>query len=259
MTTQNRINITTVVIVGLACLFVLPGLAQAGYNVSGYILNPYTGEGIPYVCVCIPTLGICDYTDANGYYNFTNISDGTYTMKACIAIFQCNTSSLVVNGAHITNNNITLTHYREMASESDKAPYLDEAAFEMLMDSMGIPYYEGQYGIYNESMHPWTWDENECANVSNSTFYEFNFSIFAYAIALPFTAIMGNLFFVFLFGIPFLMMWLRQESMNVPLALGIILAAGIFMFLPPEYVISAMGIMALAIVGAIYLVFKERS
>jgi hypothetical protein len=226
---------------------------------SCFIINPYTHEGIPYVCVCIPSLQKCEYTDSFGSYDFSDLEDGTYTVKACTAQFQCVEQAITVSDGIIYGCNITLTHQREMANESDHVDLLDESAFQMIMHSLGVPFWSGKYGVYNESEHPWTWGEEECDNMSGYPSYVFNFSMFTYAISMPFTLIMGNLFFVLLFSLPFLMLWLRQESMNIPVVVGIILGAGIFLFLPAEYELAAKGILAVALTGGLFLVLKDRS
>jgi len=219
----------------LFCLLVLPTIASAGYNVSGYVLNPYTGEGEQYVCVVIPDLGIYAYTNASGYYSFANVSNGTFEMHSCIAIYQCNTTTLIVNGSIITNFNVALSHYREKATESDKAELLDDAAFLSLMESFGVRTWSGQYGEWNETDGGWTWGEEECVDQSNKTIDIFDWGLFTQTVAMPFTAIMGNIFFVFLFGMPFLMQWLRQENIVIPCIIGIILGSVLIVFLPVEY------------------------
>lgn len=248
------------ILIGITlCLFVLPGIASAGYNVSGYIINPYTGEGVQYVCVVLPDLGVYAYTNASGYYSFTNISDGTYTMHSCIAIFQCNMTSLVVNGAIVSNFNVTLIHYREKATDSDKAELLDETAFKSLMESFGVRTWEGQYGEWNESSGGWTWGEGECIDQQSKVINIFDWAIFSATIAMPFTAIMGNIFFVFLFGTPFLMQWLRQENMIVPCVTGILLGSILIGFLPVEYHLLSCLFIGICITGILYVGLKERS
>ena len=248
------------IVIGMTlCLLVLPAVASAGYNVSGYIINPYTGEGVQYVCVVLPDLGIYRYTNATGYYSFTNLSNGTYAMHSCIAIFQCNTTSLVVNGAIISNFNVSLSHSREKATDSDKAELLGETAFKSLMESFGVRTWEGQYGEWNETGGAWTWGEGECIDQSNKTINIFDWALFSGTIAMPFTAIMGNVFFVFLFGMPFLAQWLRQENMIVPCVTGIILGAVLIGFLPVEFHLMSVLFIGICITGILYIGLKERS
>lgn len=248
------------IVIGVAlCLFVLPGIASAGYNVSGYIDDCYGNGGIQYVCVVLPTSGVYSYTNASGYYSFTNVSNGTYQMHSCIAIFQCNTTSLVVNGANITNFNVTLCHYRVKADAGNKAELLDETAFKSLMESFGVRTWEGQYGEWNESSGGWTWGEAECVDQQSKTINIFDWAIFAETISMPFVLAMGNIFFLFLFSMPFLMQWLRQESMIVPCVVGIILGSILIGFLPVEFHLLSCVFIGLCITGILYIGLKERS
>lgn len=224
--------------------------------ISGFVLNPYSGAGVAKACVVIEALGLHGYTNATGYYEFSggSFGVGNYELHTCIATYECNTTTVTVpTDGYI---NITLSHSREKATSSDKVEKLDESAFQSLMDSFGVRTWEGQYG---DNGSDYTWGEDECCEQSNKTIGLFDFELFAISISMPYTMIAGNIFFVFIIGLPFLMYWLRQESSVVPSAIAIILGAVILAFLPPEFHLLAVVAIALTVTGGLYVLLKERS
>jgi len=86
----------------------------------------------------------------------------------------------------------------------------------------------------------------------------FNFTQSMSALSLPYTSMLGNLFFLFLFGMPFLMAWIRQNNTAIPMVWGLVVGGSMLLFLPLEYRFTATLILVLAIVGGLWMVFKER-
>lgn len=217
-------------------LFLVVSTASAG-TISGYILEPYNSNPVEYACVC--GNDTCDETNSAGYYELTGVTGGPHTIIACIAIYYCNTTTASEGD---TNKNITLTLEREKTNES--VSMLDEEAYEMLMESWGARFH---------------WDnETDCDEMTSQNM-SYNFTLFNMAIAEPYVNIMGSLFFFFVFSMPFLMMYLRQENVLIPSINGIILGSMILGFLPAEFHLPAIAFIALSIVGILYIALKERT
>ena len=75
----------------------------------------------------------------------------------------------------------------------------------------------------------------------------------------PYTDLIGPFFYVIVFAIPFLMQWLRQGSMAVPAAIGIILGGIMLAKTPAEYHLAAIAFIALSILAVVWGVIKDRS
>jgi PKD repeat protein len=81
---------------------------------------------------------------------------------------------------------------------------------------------------------------------------------YAKVMVLPYKDIMGNVVFVFLFGLPFLMTWLNQGRIIIPLVWGIILGFGMLSFLPPAFYLTALAIIAIGVTGIMFILYKKR-
>lgn len=68
----------------------------------------------------------------------------------------------------------------------------------------------------------------------------------------------GDLFFVFLFGIIFVMMWIRQESVVIPATIGVMLGGVMIAMLPAEWHRIATAFIMLGVVGVLYTIYKSR-
>lgn len=78
------------------------------------------------------------------------------------------------------------------------------------------------------------------------------------AVEQPYTAAIGALFFAIIFAIPFLMQWIRQGSMAIPGALGVILGGFMLTQTPAEYHLVAVAFIALGILGTVWGIIKDR-
>lgn len=78
------------------------------------------------------------------------------------------------------------------------------------------------------------------------------------AVEQPYTTAIGSLFYVIVFAIPFLMQWLRQGSMAIPAAIGIILGGIMLSKTPAEYHLVAVALIALSILAIVWGIIKER-
>lgn len=75
----------------------------------------------------------------------------------------------------------------------------------------------------------------------------------------PYTDAIGPFFYVIIFAIPFVMQWLRQGSMAVPAAIGIILGGIMLAKTPAEYHLAAIAFIALSILAVVWGVIKDRN
>lgn len=81
---------------------------------------------------------------------------------------------------------------------------------------------------------------------------------FTGAIAYPYTERVGSIFYLFLFGLPLLMIYIRQDSINIPATILFMFGAVILFLLPPQWMMIGEALMALALFGAMYKIYKER-
>lgn len=82
--------------------------------------------------------------------------------------------------------------------------------------------------------------------------------LFVSALTLPFTSNIGNFFYLFLYGLPLVVIWIRQEKALIPAGLGIIFGAFFLGQLPESYVGVAVLFIILTVFGIIYSLYKER-
>ena len=73
-----------------------------------------------------------------------------------------------------------------------------------------------------------------------------------------YTDVWGKAFYLFIFGVPLLMLWIRQENVIIPTVLGMIIGVAGFSFLPPEYRYTSVMFLALSFAGIIFLIYKSR-
>ena len=95
-------------------------------------------------------------------------------------------------------------------------------------------------------------------DLKNST-RAFDFPGFLSASILPFTDIVGNLFWLFVWIIIFVAYWIRQKKMTFPTVMALIFGGVIIAMLPEEYQIYAKGLIAVGIFAVLYFLFTKRS
>lgn len=85
-----------------------------------------------------------------------------------------------------------------------------------------------------------------------------DFTEFTEAIAAPYIHMIGSVFFLFLFGLPLLMIYIRQDSIHIPATFMFLFGAFVLVLMPPQFVMIGTALLALALFGAIYSYVKER-
>lgn len=81
---------------------------------------------------------------------------------------------------------------------------------------------------------------------------------FLSATVLPFTTVIGAMFYVLIWGIYFAMVWIRQESVYVPSVVGLIVGMVLFVFLPSNFAVAGTSLLVLSSAAAIFNLYKER-
>ena len=114
----------------------------------------------------------------------------------------------------------------EMAGPADTVDHMNESGYDTLMDGIGG---DGP-----------------------------DFEVVLYATTEPYQAIMGNMFFIVLFGLPAVMMWMRQGSLLIPSMYGIIFGTTLFAFFPTSFAATASAIIIMSVLGTFYAFYKER-
>ena len=74
----------------------------------------------------------------------------------------------------------------------------------------------------------------------------------------PYQAVAGNMFFVVLFGLPMIMMWIRQGSLLIPSVFGILIGTMLLSFFPASFAATASAIIILSVLATFYTFYKER-
>lgn len=108
-------NSTTITIIGSDAnldIYLTPisPIPTPKYKISGYITNANNNVPIQGANVSINTTPLSEnYSDVYGYYQFSNISNGTYTILAWADGYNENLTTVEILGNDKTNINLTLT------------------------------------------------------------------------------------------------------------------------------------------------------
>lgn len=81
---------------------------------------------------------------------------------------------------------------------------------------------------------------------------------FLFALTMPHTSIIGSLFYVLLYGVPFIFIWIAQGSAKIPAILGCMLAPLMLGAFNADYVPIAILFILLTLFGTVYTLYKER-
>lgn len=103
-------------------------------------------------------------------------------------------------------------------------------------------------------------DTSGYTNLTNSiSGANIDYRNFLVAVISPFTSVLGNLFYVLLYGLPMVVIWMRQEKAIIPVTISIIIGAFFMGQLPESFVGPAILFVILEVFGIIYSLVKERS
>lgn len=85
-----------------------------------------------------------------------------------------------------------------------------------------------------------------------------DYEAFLFALTMPHTSIIGSLFYVILYGMPFIFIWIGQGSAKIPAVLGCMLAPVMLGAFNPDYIGISVLFILLTLFGLIYTLYKER-
>ena len=85
-----------------------------------------------------------------------------------------------------------------------------------------------------------------------------DYESFLFALTMPHTSIIGSLFYVILYGVPFLFIWISQGTAKIPAVLGCMLAPVMLGAFNPDYIGISVLFILLTLFGLIYTLYKER-
>lgn len=200
-----------------------PQITNATNNQTGsaMYLYPDYGDTVNYTVEANETVAWAWYADGVTLPDTLTYYHITYTGFGYHNVTVTGTN---LNG--ITNATWIVWVSREL--RDTHAEEVDETAYDMLQDSIagddGAPSFHG----------------------------------FMQAVSHPYTSALGLIFYLFLFGLPLLMMYIRQDSMTIPATLMFIIGGVIIAMLPAQWQIIAGALMGLALFGMLYKLYKER-
>lgn len=214
---------------GIAVLMILcnnaaaaPTITSATNSQTGISLHVHPDYGDTVIFTVTADEAITTWTwHADGYDQFNNAA----TLSIPYATFGYHNVSVYGTNAGGNTNTITWIVWVSRELRDTPAEEMDETAYDMLQESI-----EGEPSLHNMML----------------------------AVSYPYTSTLGLIFYLFLFGLPLLMMYIRQDSITIPATLMFLLGGVIIATLPMAWQIIAGGLMGLAMMGMIYKLFKER-
>ena len=138
--------------------------------------------------------------------------------------------NITVSGTNANGTTESITWYphieQEMAGVGDTITELNLTAYDSILDVIG----------------------------SEDPDYE----AFLFALTMPHTSIIGSIFYVILYGVPFLFIWVGQGSAKIPAVLGCMLAPVMLGAFNADYIGISVLLILLTLFGLIYTLYKER-
>ena len=145
----------------------------------------------------------------------------THTFSAGFGYYAVTVNATNANGTDLYTWGI----WENIETTADTIPTFSDTSYQMLLDSIDYPPDMEDFGK---------------------------------AMAHPFVEMVGVIFYLFIFGIPLLMMYIRQDNMTLPTTLLLLFGSIIIFMLPPQWQIIAGALMTLGFVGILFKLYKER-
>ena len=79
---------------------------------------------------------------------------------------------------------------------------------------------------------------------------------FTTMVEAPYFNVVGNIFYFLVLGIPLFMLWMRQDSVLMPVIIGFIIGIAGWNYLPIEYHVISVMFLSLSIAGILFGIFK---
>ena len=220
---------TLVAALGLAVLILLcnnatatPTITSATNNQTGTSLyaHPNYGDTVNFTVTADEAI-----TTWTWHADGVDQANNNPTLILTYTTFGYHNVSVHGTNAGGSTNNTTWIVWTSREPRDTPAEEVDETAYDMLQDSI-----EGEPSFHNMML----------------------------AVSHPYTNTLGPIFYLFLFGLPLLMLYIRQDSMTIPATLMFLLGGVIITTLPMQWQITAGALMGLAMMGMVYKLFKER-
>ncbi|NOQ48866.1 MAG: hypothetical protein GQ576_07015 [Methanococcoides sp.] len=222
-------NVKTIAIFFIALLFIMPSPALAAPSISSYSntatnnnnLYPDVVNGATVTFSVTVDEAVTLYEWWDGSTQVTNNQD-TFARSWTDPYFQ----NVTVKATTATGS-VSMVWYPILyrAEAVTTAETIDETPYDTMMSSM----------------------EDQSDYIS-----------FLSATVLPFTGVIGSMFYVLVWGIYFGMVWIRQESIYVPSVVGLIVGMVLFVFLPSQFAVAGTSLLVLSAAAAIFNLYKER-
>lgn len=101
-------------------------------------------------------------------------------------------------------------------------------------------------------------DYNFDAHFDNLTDSNLNPTNMSKTAAMPYTDLLGSIFWGILYSAIFIMIWLRQDDVTIPSLLGLIIGASLWASMPSDWTSMAMSLTVVSFAGMLYSIFKAR-
>jgi hypothetical protein len=84
-----------------------------------------------------------------------------------------------------------------------------------------------------------------------------NFGGLIFSAISTYSDAIGQVAFVILFAIPFIMMWIVNADMTLPAIVGIVFSAYVFVRIPSQYIFFAVGAFAISVVALLWSLYRK--
>ena len=230
MIAHDSIKLRPAIIVIAIAILLLSSMLSAAALVIDSQLNNATNDDSTYIAINYSQCVLFTVTANESIDSWAWHANGVDQSRDAPNITQCYTTwgyhNLTVNATNAAGS--AHAEYRVWVNrelETGTQAEVSETGFEMLEDS-----FEGDP----------SWTD------------------FTGAISQPYTTMIGSIFFLFLFGLPLLMIYIRQDAINIPATIMFMFGAVILFLLPEQWLLIGEALMALALFGAMYKVYKGR-
>jgi len=230
MIAWRSIKLTIAIILIASAIILLSPMLSAAAPVIDSQANNATNDDSTYIVINFSQCVFFNVTANESITTWAWYANGADQSRDAANITICYTRwgyhNLTVNATN--PNGSASAEYRVWVNrelETDTQAEINETGFEMLEDSF-------------DDEPSWT--------------------DFTGAVSYPYTSMVGSIFFLFLFGLPLLMIYIRQDAINIPATIMFMFGAVILFLLPEQWLLIGEALMALALFGAIYKIYKER-
>ena len=91
----------------------------------------------------------------------------------------------------------------------------------------------------------------------NTTTESPNWGMLIYNAGMVYQDAIGQIAWVVLFSLPFLMMWIVQADMTLPSLVGMLFSLYVFLKLPAQYIMLSVGMFAISIAALVWSLYRR--